>query len=259
MNNTEMIKNNLEDCRRFVEENKHYFVVEINSYVDDEHERMNCSDIIRFLRSNRYTGTVILNDDSEHLYLLVDPVHLKMCSLWSETDEFVKGSLAETVIDLQQLVMIHTSLRGPFLNRLTITEKNGKRTVLLEAEGYYDKAYTFTFFAPNEPQIIYNYGIALSGKTTVNDVVAIRYFELENRFNYVCVRIGDQESIRKYLFDCDGKAISYKQGGNSYWMLNNRSNNDFLLFADTKDSYLPYGDIGVEKEHMCTAVFLSTL
>ncbi|MBR0461959.1 MAG: hypothetical protein IJJ00_04520 [Erysipelotrichaceae bacterium] len=145
------ITRNLEECREFINGHDKFLLVRFDQNVGNDHERFTLNDLNDFLRANRYGGPIIFNEETEYQYLLIDIIHLQMRCLWSNIEEFKERSLLGRIWDFQEFVILHTKFRGPFFNSITRTLPDGsKRTVILEAEGYYDKAFIFSYITPKD-------------------------------------------------------------------------------------------------------------
>lgn len=99
---------------------------------------------------------------------------------------------------------------------------------------------------------INNYEEVLKEKRLSNEVVAILC--KEDNMQYVCFKMGNKESIEKYIGESDGKTLAFSSKNYRYWVLANIKADSFLLFR--QDNIKGFTDINDDEECIDFAKYL---
>ena len=90
-----------------------------------------------------------------------------------------------------------------------------------------------------------NYQDLIKQKHNRNDVVAIFYNTKEDSYEYVLITLGNIISIKKYLPNSDGKAISIKLAKQPLWVLNDEKSSGLIVFR-ASEGFKQFDDIKEE-------------
>ena len=100
---------------------------------------------------------------------------------------------------------------------------------------------------------INNYETVIKDKKQLNSIIAILC--KDNIIQYVCIEIGNRQSIEQCIGKTDGKAISINNKDIKYWML--MGSDGLLLFR--QDDIKKYTDISNIDEDLMFAEYLYSM
>lgn len=125
---SEIELNQIKRCKEFIEDENEekidYLLVHIfNVYDINTKKLVPISKIDTILRMNGYKGILIL-DDRDDNYFIIDIHGKKMINLPGEIDVFEKHAYKGKAINFYEFVSMHNKLYGVFRNSITITSKD---------------------------------------------------------------------------------------------------------------------------------------
>ena len=128
--------NQIERCKEFIQgedgKRRGYLLVHIYDVCDmDTNQIVPISKIDTILRMNGYRGILIL-DDREDNYFIIDVVNKEMINLPGEIEKFANRAIGRKVINFFDFIKIHIRIHGLFRNSVTVTSKEGCETTTIE-------------------------------------------------------------------------------------------------------------------------------